>query len=79
MDAFFLQERKLNALSSDYAAPRKGFLLLGNLKTIGACSDLFSHFVKNDKNLFPQACAWEVMHVATERKERIICPPKRKP
>jgi two-component system CheB/CheR fusion protein len=66
MDAF-LQKKALTTFH--YALKEKGFLLLGKSETIGACSDLFSHFVKNDKIYSRKPVPGRFMHVATERKE----------
>ncbi|MGV8945502.1 MAG: chemotaxis protein CheB [Lutibacter sp.] len=66
----FLQKKALTTFH--YALKEKGFLLLGKSETIGACSDLFSHFVMNDKIYSRKPVPGRFMHVATERKEESL-------
>ncbi len=63
----FLQNKALTTFH--YALNEKGFLLLGKSETIGACSNLFSHFVKNDKIYSRKPASSRFMQVATARKE----------
>ncbi|MFA5296863.1 MAG: chemotaxis protein CheB [Lutibacter sp.] len=66
----FLQKKALTTFH--YALKEKGFLLLGKSETIGASSDLFSHFVMNDKIYSRKPVPGRFMHVATERKEESL-------
>ena len=63
----FLQKKAFTTFH--YSLKEKGFLLLGKSETIGASSDLFAQFAKNDKIYSRKPVPGRFMHVATERKE----------
>jgi two-component system, chemotaxis family, CheB/CheR fusion protein len=63
----FLQKKVLTTFH--YALKEKGFLMLGKSETIGACSNLYSPFVLNDKIFSRKPVPGRFMQVATSRKE----------
>jgi len=63
----FLQKKALTTFH--YSLNEKGLLLLGKSETIGACSNLFSHFVKNDKIYSRNPVSSRFIQAATARKE----------
>jgi two-component system CheB/CheR fusion protein len=62
-----LHEKALR--SFHYSLNEKGFLILGKSETIGAYSNLFSHFVKSDKIYSRKPGPGRFMHIAKEPKE----------